>query len=300
MTLAGRDGTNLFVLQVGQQWIPREAIPNQFMDVASNRATHVNGRYRGVFVWGDLEAQVYWQNVGQGMNFLADKGGNANGGMPVALRSETIGYSLRATIRLGESDTLRVGNEFIHFRLDDRWPAVPMSMMFGPDNFFDLNGGRRDRLGTYAEWQHSWMPGMSTLIGARDDVVWMNTGEVQPYSMMDNDDEMAAMAFNSAQHARSDDDIDVTALLRYEPGPAATYELGYARKTRAPTLYERYAWATGSMAAQMVNWFGDGNTYVGIENWGRELGSRIGVENWGQSRFHARLHSLQMCPASDQ
>ncbi len=35
------------------------------------------------------------------------------------------------------------------------------------------------------------------------------------------------------------------------------------RKTRAPALYERYAWATGSMAAQMVNWFGDGNTYVG-------------------------------------
>ncbi len=44
----------------------------------------------------------------------------------------------------------------MHFQLDDRWPAVPMSMMFGPDTFLDLNGGRRNRLGIYAEWQRNW------------------------------------------------------------------------------------------------------------------------------------------------
>jgi iron complex outermembrane receptor protein len=263
LTLAARDGSNLFVLQVGQQYIPREAFPNQFMDVIFNSATHVNGRYLGAFPWGTLEAQVYWQGVRQNMNFLDDKGGTANGGMPVDLNSDTTGYSVKATLPLGHADTLRLGNEFVHFRLDDRWSSVPGSMMFGPDTFVDINEGNRDRLGTFGEWQHNWAPGWSTLLGLRDDIVWMDTGDVQPYSMMDQTDQMDAMAFNAAGHAKSDNDVDLTALLRYDPDASATYEFGYARKTRAPTLYERYAWATGSTAAQMVGWFGDGNTYVG-------------------------------------
>lgn len=263
VTLGARDGTNLFVLQVGQQYIPREAFPNQFMDIVSNRGTHVNGRYEGGFPWGTLEAQAYWQGVKQDMNFLADKGGSAGGGMPVDLSSDTFGYSLKAELPLGPADTLRLGNEFVHFHLDDRWPAVPGSMMFGPDTFVDINDGHRDRMGTYAEWQHNLAPGWSTLLGVRDDAVWMDAGDVQPYSMMDMTDEMDAMAFNAVSHARTDNDVDLTALLRYEPDANAAFEFGYARKTRAPTLYERYAWATGSTAAQMVNWFGDGNTYVG-------------------------------------
>ena len=183
--------------------------------------------------------------------------------MPVDLNSNTFSYSIKATLPLDETDTLRLGNEFVGFRLDDDWLVAPGSMMFGPDTFLDVNDGRRDRLGTFGEWQRDWAPRWSTLLGVRDDYVWMNTGDVQPYSMMDMTDEMDAMAFNAAQHARSDNDVDLTALLRYDPDAGATYELGYARKTRAPTLYERYAWATGSVAAQMVNWFGDGNTYVG-------------------------------------
>lgn len=287
LTLAARDASNLFVLQIGQQYIPREAFPNQFTDIVFNRAAHANGRYRGVFAWGTLEAQLYWQGVGQHMNFLADKGGSANGGMPVTLDSGTYGYSVKAMLPLTEADTLRLGNELVHFRLDDRWPAVPGSMMFGPDTFIDIDNGNRDRLGTFAEWQHIWAPGWSSLLGLREDIVWMNTGDVQPYSMMDEEDEMAAMAFNAAPHANSDADLDLTALLRYEPDQNSTYEIGYARKTRAPTLYERYAWATGSMAAQMVNWFGDGNTYVGNLNLQPEMANTLSATaSWHSGAEH--------------
>ena len=41
------------------------------------------------------------------------------------------------------------------------------------------------------------------------------------------------------------------------------FEAGYARKTRSPNLYERYAWSTNPMAALMNNFVGDGNGYVG-------------------------------------
>ena len=33
-----------------------------------------------------------------------------------------------------------------------------------------------------------------------------------------------------------------------------SYEGGYARKTRSPSLYERYTWSTNGMAMTMNNW----------------------------------------------
>lgn len=275
LTLAARDGKNLFVLEAGQQYIPRQGYPNQYMDMAFNRGAHVNGRYEGMFSWGVLEAQAYWQSVRHEMNFLTDKreAMDAMGGMgimagmgddmPLDTTSQTLGYALKAVIVLGERDTLRIGNEFVGMRLDDRWPAVPGSMMLGPDAFINIGNGRRDRLGTYGEWERKWSGAWSSQLGLRNDIVWMNTGDVQPYSMMSMDDAMAADAFNAAPHARSDSTIGVTALLRYAPDAGGTYEFGYARKTRAPTLYERYAWAVGSMTSTMISWFGDGNGYVG-------------------------------------
>jgi iron complex outermembrane receptor protein len=52
-------------------------------------------------------------------------------------------------------------------------------------------------------------------------------------------------------------------MARYEPNRARTFEFGFARKTRTPNLYERYAWSTNMMASGMIGWFGDGNYYVG-------------------------------------
>ena len=66
-----------------------------------------------------------------------------------------------------------------------------------------------------------------------------------------------------SNRAHTDPDIDATALARYEPNAASSFEFGYARKTRAPNLYERYAWSTNWMASGMIGWFGDGNYYVG-------------------------------------
>jgi iron complex outermembrane receptor protein len=81
--------------------------------------------------------------------------------------------------------------------------------------------------------------------------------------MMSMADAMAATAFNAAPHAKTDTDVDVTALVRYAPNAHAAYEFGYARKSRAPNLYERYSWGRGSMSSRMIGWFGDGNGYVG-------------------------------------
>ena len=266
LTLAYRSGTNLFVLEAGQQYIPRQGFPNQYMDMLYNRAAHVNGRYEGLFDWGTLEARAYWQRLRHEMNFLVDKGGLANGGMPMETRSETFGATLKATLDLNDRDTLRLGGEFVHFALNDWWPAVPGSMMMGPQTYVNVADGTRARLGLYGEWQRKWSGAWSTLLGLRSDTVWSDAGKVQPYSwtsMMSMADAMAAMAFNAAPHARTDTDVDVTAVMRYAPDAHAAYEFGYARKSRAPNLYERYGWGRGSMSSRMIGWFGDGNGYVG-------------------------------------
>ncbi|MDE2012501.1 MAG: TonB-dependent receptor [Alphaproteobacteria bacterium] len=266
LTLAWRAGTNLFVLAAGQQYIPREGYPNQPMDLLFNRSHFVNGRYEGAFRWGTFEARAYWQGVRHYMNFLADKGGTAAGGMPMDTKSENFGYAFKATVFLGAADTLKIGNAFVRFTLDDWWPPVPMNVMMGPNAYWNIDSGRRARLGTYAEWQRKWTGNWITLLGVRSDVVWADTGDVQPYSwtgMMNMADAAAAGAFNALPHGKTDSDFDLTALVRYAPDADATYEFGYARKMRAPTLYERYAWGRGAMSSRMVGWFGDGNGYVG-------------------------------------
>src|SRR5690606_27012903 len=111
-------------------------------------------------------------------------------------------------------------------------------------------------------WNAQW----STLLGVRSDTVKMDAGDVQPYSWMPgmmNVDRAAALAFNAREHQRDDTHVDLTALVRYEPNNTAAYDVGYARKTRSPNLYERYSWGVGTMATRMIGWFGDANGYVG-------------------------------------
>jgi iron complex outermembrane receptor protein len=93
-----------------------------------------------------------------------------------------------------------------------------------------------------------------------------------------------ASAFNALNHTHTDPDFDATAQARYEPNAASTYEFGYARKTRAPNLYERYAWSTNMMASGMIGWFGDGNYYVGNIGLKPEIANTVsGTAAWHDS-----------------
>jgi iron complex outermembrane receptor protein len=183
--------------------------------------------------------------------------------MPMDTHGRDLGYSVKLEIPLSERHTFQLGNEFQRFVLDDTWPAVAGTAPYmGPNTFVNINDGHRTRLAWFAEVASKWNSQWTTLLGVRNDTVWMNTGPVSGYSS----DPMYAMdadAFNSVSRGRPDIDLDLTALTRYEPNRHFTFEMGYARKTRAPNLYERYAWSTDWMTSGMINWFGDGNYYVG-------------------------------------
>ncbi len=270
LAAATRTAIGLFELKGGYQHSPYEGFPNQWMDLTGERSSYVNGHYRGAFSWGGIDLTGYERATDQAMNFLADKGGDADGGMPMSIRMRTAGYVVKSDVALSRRDTLRIGSEYHHEALDDFWPPVAGSMMYGPDTFVSVDHARRDRLGTFAEWEARWTGRLTTLAGVRNDQVRMDTGDVQSYSGdtmdmedMSMDDAAAAQAFNAVGHRRHDDNWGTAELLRYTPSAHVDLQVGYARKTESPNIFERYAWARSAMSSQMIGWYGDGNAYVG-------------------------------------
>lgn len=284
VTLGYHKGNHLLAVTAGQSDTPYEGFPNAWMDMTNNRSTFVNGKYTGAFDWGTLEARGYWQRVDHVMNDLADKGGHSwDTGMPMNDRNRIAGYQIKATIPFGRRNTLRIGDSFDHQWLADWWPPLPGSMMMGPNTYQNIDDGRRDRLGNFVEWEAHPAPHVQTLLGVRSDVVRMNTGNVQPYdyvapgmggmstgmsgmggmSGMAVTDSNAADAFNAQNHHHTYVNFDLTALMHWDATDRLSIEGGYARKSRAPNLFELYSWGRSEMASTMIGWFGDGNGYVG-------------------------------------
>ncbi|MDO9227003.1 MAG: TonB-dependent receptor [Pseudomonadota bacterium] len=263
---------HLAELKLGLQDIPYQAWPNQRMDMTGNDSTQINLRYAGEYDWGALEARVYNEKTRHKMQFGEDKwywyptnntlpNTATTPGMPMDTEGDNTGARMVADLALSGRDLVRVGGEFQRYRLKDWWEASGTGGM-APDTFWNINNGERDRLGLFAEWEARWNPAWFTLLGARGERVDMNTGTVQGYNATSFYPAEAA-AFNASDRAKTDHNLDLTVLARHTPDATRTFEFGYARKTRSPNLYERYAWSTGGMAMRMVNWAGDGNGYVG-------------------------------------
>ncbi len=278
LSLAIRDNTDLLVIEAGVQHIPYEGFPNEYMDMVNNTAWFVNTHYMGQFNWGKLDLRAYYQDTRHEMNLTSegDKLGYMHDyPMPMNTHGQNFGYSAKAEILESPRDMLRVGSEFHGFLLDDWWPPVAGAKGMCCETFWNINGGQRYDLGTFAEWERKWDPKWTTLLGVRNDVAWMDTGNVQGYntSMYGGD----AAVFNAENHARTDVNFDAAALARYQADLWTTFEGGYSMKTRSPGLYERYDWSTNAMAAEMNGWAGDGNRYVGNINLKPETAHTLSV-----------------------
>jgi iron complex outermembrane receptor protein len=273
LSVAARTDAHMVQLQGGVQFMPYQGFPNQRMDLTDNRAKFANGRWEGQFDWGKASARAYWHTVSHQMQFLDDiKGGD----MPMNTDATSYGYAAKAELPVSTRDTVRIGNEFHRYLLNDWWPPALRSASMGPYDLYNIHAGERNRLATFVEWEARWDPQWTSLLGIRNDTVWMDTGNVQAYNGTATYATDVAR-FNSIGHDRTDVNLDLTALLRYELDKVTTVEGGYARKTRSPSLYERYAWSTGSMAANMNNWLGDGNGYIGNIDLSPEVAHTVSI-----------------------
>ncbi|RSZ60460.1 TonB-dependent receptor [Massilia atriviolacea] len=260
--LALRGDGQRVTLRAGTQRIPYQGFPNQFMDMTGNDATFANLNWLSTFGWGELEANAYWQSTKHEMGFFTPE---RPGSMPMLTDGRNTGYAVKLTLPAGDAMRVRLGHELHTFRLGDVWPAVPGSMMMGPNTYINVNDGRRARVALFGEAETRHDARWTSLLGARWETVRMDAGTVQSYgsNMMNAADMAAAKAFNARDRRQRDGNLDLTALARFEADANTTYELAAARKSRSPNLYERYSWGRGTMAMTMTNWFGDGNGYVG-------------------------------------
>ena len=294
--VALKSANHLVEAKFGYQDIPYEFYPNQRMDMLGNTEKRFNLRYLGAFDWGGLEARAYHETVRHHMDFGDDRKLNYGAltppnttgatysvdGMPMDTESKTTGASAKATINLSQQDVLRIGGEYLRYRLDDWWPPAPDCGVgncvggMAPLAFQNINSGRRDRLGAFGEWEAVWTAQWLSLVGLRIEQVTSDTGTVHGYNtsttplntgMMMNMYETSSVgsraAFNAMDRKRTDNNVDFAALARYTREVGSTYEFGFAHKTRSPNLYERYSWSPNGMALEMNNFVGDGNGYLG-------------------------------------
>lgn len=263
--LALRMDNHLLETKLGYQNVPYQFYPNQRMDMLDNEQKRINARYLGEYGWGTLDGRIYYEAVDHYMNFSDDKQlvyGTALNGMPMSSRGRTLGFNLKGDIYLTDVDLLRVGTLYQHYTLRDWWPPSGTGAM-SPLDFQNINHGKRDRLGFFAEWERHFNPQWTTLLGVRYEHLETDANNVHGYGNMMGNQIPDSAAFNASGHKRNDNNVDLTALARYTPSNVLDLELGLARKVRTPNLYERYTWSTWSMAAIMNNFVGDGNGYVG-------------------------------------
>ncbi len=259
--IALRQDRHVLQLTVSEQRVGFEGFPNQRMDMTDNQNTLINLRYFGQYDWGELEARLSDQDVRHRMDMGADRYSYGTG-MPMETKAHTRNGLVQANMALSDRDILRVGGEYQSYILYDWWP--PVGGVMGPNPFWNVDYGRRYRNDLFSEWESRWQPAWTSLIGVRATRVTSDAAAVQGYdnglaASWGND----AAAFNARDHKRIDNNWDFTALMRFAPDTAQRYEGGYARKSRAPSLYQRYPWSTNPMAALMNNFVGDGNGYVG-------------------------------------
>ena len=290
LAYALRSDAHLVEMRLGLQDIPYQNYPNQRMDMTGNDSHQFNLRYQGQYAWGQLQARAYHEKTRHSMNFGEDKqfwygpAGNVPG-MPMDTEGKTTGLQVKGDVALSARDTLRVGAELQRYRLDDWW--LPSGGGMAPNTFWNIRDGQRDRFDVYGEWEARWNPQWLSQVGLRSSHVRSDSGPVQGYNANYG---MEANAFNAQSRQRSDSNIDFTALARYTPSANASYEFGFAHKTRSPNLYERYTWSTGGMAMRMINLAGDGNGYVGNMNLQPETANTLSAtadwhdttgERWG-------------------
>ena len=129
--------------------------------------------------------------------------------------------------------------------------AMPMDIY--TQNFNDVE---RSRYSFFGEWKGEVANKLNAELGARLTYTNSDAGDVSttmmPLKPFAND-------FNSKGHNKDFVDVDLTAILRYVMRDDLDFELGFARKNRAPSYQELYLWSP----AEATSGLADGRSYLG-------------------------------------
>lgn len=273
LTGAIRDEKQQLVIKLTHQKIPYQGFANQYMDMTDNTSYGAIAQYTRSFERSELQGQVNWHSVKHEMGFFSKE---KTGMMSMKTDSQDISTQLKWRITLDKNSSLLLGQEYYNYRIDDWWPAIEGLTMMGPNDYVNINNGKRERIALFAEYESQINKKLWLNTGVRVERVNTQVDEVQAYndgmSMMDMgsmsamstaNNAMAANDFNNADRNKTDTIVDANLLANYQITLYDELQLGLARKNRAPNLYERYSWGVSNMATTMIGWYGDANGYIG-------------------------------------
>ncbi|MCL4683143.1 TonB-dependent receptor [Myxococcota bacterium] len=260
LLLATQQDWGQLALDLGGSLTDEAGTPALRMDIARDESRRIGLRFHRELGFGALEARLYWHDIDHRMdNFSLRE--LAPGAMPMESPAESrdLGYRLALSIPLSERHELRVGSELHASRFDSEIRNLANGQLQT-----GIPDGRRNRLGSFVEWERRWNDHWQTLVGVRNDTVWSDTDDVSQSFRPMNPMMAAAIAadreaFNTRGRGRTEINWDASALLRFEPREGQRYELGVARKVRSPSLLERYQWTPLAASAGMA----DGWLYFG-------------------------------------
>ena len=245
---AYKHGSGVWELEAGTHRADDVGTPTLPMDMVRDDADRVRLGFRGDTPLGALEAQVYRHEIDHLMdNYSLRPLMMGRPRMEAPSTSDDTGLALALANPAGKG-TMKWGAEFFLNDLDVYQRNVDSSML--QDTF---NDAERDRYALYGEWDGEIAPRWRLNAGVRGEVVRMDTGEIENSFMAD------PSAFNAADRSISDTNLDATMALRYALRSDLSLEGALTRRTRSPSVLERYLWTPLSASAGQA----DGRTYVG-------------------------------------
>ncbi|MFZ0107357.1 MAG: TonB-dependent receptor [Thiobacillus sp.] len=245
---AYKHGSGVWELEAGTHRADDVGTPTLPMDMVRDDADRVRLGFRGDTPLGALEAQVYRHEIDHLMdNYSLRPLMMGRPRMEAPSTSDDTGLTLALANPAGKG-TLKWGAEFFLNDLDVYQRNLNTSAV--QDTF---NGAERDRYAAYGEWEGEIASRWRMNAGVRGELVSMDTGDILNSFMAD------PSAFNAADRSIDDTNIDATLALSYALQSNLSLEGALTRRTRSPSILERYLWTPLSASAGQA----DGRTYVG-------------------------------------
>lgn len=263
-------------LSVSQHRTRDAGTPALPMDMVKDDADAVNLAWEGRLGTTRVTARVYRHDIQHLMDNYSLRP-NAGTRMYAPADSTDTGLALAGRRTLGGGEA-RFGLEWLMNDFDAyQWNAS--TGVFGQDILRDAS---RDRLGLYGEWDGALTGGWRALLGLRSDTVRMDTGPVRAGAAQAVATAGLGGAFNALDRRRTDHNWDWSALFQYAAAQGPGYEIGLSRKTRSPSLLERYEWTPLNASAGQA----DNNSYYGDPDLRPEVAHALNLAAKGRVAAH--------------
>lgn len=255
LTLAGQVGGGSLELTAGTHRTRDAGNPSLPMDMIQDDADRLGLVWRTPLGEGSLTARLYRHDIDHLMDNFSLRANSNPLGMHMWAPAESADTGLGLEwARPWAGGGLKLGLDY-HGNDFDAYQRRKSDASIQDI----INNGERNRLGAYADW---WSPLRGNWLynaGLRVDRVSMDADPVGTFTGAGAPVLVDANAFNTADRGLADTNWDATLLARYRVSSALHLEAGLARKTRSPSLLERYEWTPLNASAGQA----DGRRYLG-------------------------------------